>query len=179
MGRDKALMPFSPDSDSQTLGQSAARAVAEAAGSAVLVGYPDRYRSLGYPVIPDLYPGEGPLGGILTALTHTAAEWNLVTACDMPSLTAGPLRSLLDAAIDLEADILIPENPQGGLEPLCAVYRKQALGRLDAAFRSGTRKVAEAAAGVPRLRRIPFPASQVSLFQNVNTPDEWAAHGTK
>ena len=53
MGRDKALLPFRGGA----LAQSVAQAVSEAAGSATLVGDPARYSGLGYPVIPDLYPG--------------------------------------------------------------------------------------------------------------------------
>jgi len=175
MGRDKALLP----STEGTLGQRVARVVAAAAGSAVLVGNPQRYGELGYPVIPDLYPGEGPLGGILTALTHTSADWNVLLACDMPRLTASYLARLLDAACDAEADILLPVGPSGRLEVLCGVYRKRAWGALNRAFAAGIRKVSDAAKGVDKLRKIPFEVSEVSIFQNVNTPEEWAAHGTE
>ena len=67
MGRDKALLPFRGGA----LAQSVARAVSATAGSVTLVGDPERYGGLGYAVIADIYPGEGPLGGILTALGNT------------------------------------------------------------------------------------------------------------
>jgi molybdopterin-guanine dinucleotide biosynthesis protein A len=174
MGRDKALLP-APGGG--TLGQYVARMVRRASGSAVLVGNPQRYAAPGYPAIPDLYPGEGPLGGILTALKHTSADWNLLTACDMPGLTESFLSRLLDAAEQSPAEALLPVGPAGRLEPLCGVYRKSALPALEAAFAAGVRQLSAAARRVPGLRMVPFEVSEVSIFQNVNTPEEWAAHG--
>ena len=179
MGRDKALLPLPPDRHGQTLGQAVAGIVESAAGSATLVGDTERYRVLGYPVIPDRYPGEGPLGGILTALAHSSANWNLITACDMPGLTVGFLRQLLDAAASGEADILLPFGPSGRPEVLCAVYRKRAITPLEGAFRAGIRKVALAASASAGLRTVPFHVAEASVFQNVNTPEEWAAHGSE
>jgi molybdopterin-guanine dinucleotide biosynthesis protein A len=168
MGRDKALLPFRGG----LLAQAIAVAVARAAGSATLVGTPKVCQSLGFPVIPDLYPGEGPLGGILTALGHTAADWNLVTACDMPALTTGLLSALLDAAQRLDADALVPIGPSGRPEPLCAVYHRRARRPLGCQFSGGVRKLA---AALEAVRAVPFPVVEVSCFRNVNTPEEWSA----
>jgi len=176
MGRDKAWLPFG---SAGTLGQNVARLVAAAAGTATLVGDPDRYRSLGYPVIPDLYPGQGPLGGILTALTHTPADWNLVAACDMPGLTAEFLNKLLDTARQEAADVLLPVGPAGKPEVLCAVYRKRCLPRLEEGFSSGIRKVTLAVMRASTLRSVLYQFPEVSVFQNVNTPEEWSAHGAE
>ena len=168
MGRDKALLPFRGG----TLAQRVARAVAEAAGSATLVGEPDRYQGLGFPVISDLYPGEGPLGGIITVLRHTPADWNMVTACDMPAISAELLRPLLETAERSDADALVPVGPSGRLEPLCAVYHRRIAAELEGEFSAGVRKVA---AALDRVRAIRFPVLEVSCFQNVNTPEEWSA----
>lgn len=171
MGRDKALLPFHGTS----LSQWVARQVVHAAGSAFLIGDPERYAALGYPVVADAWPGEGPLGGILTALRHTMASWNLIVACDMPRLTTPFLRDLL-AAAERNGATTLPIGPSGDLEPLCAVWRLDALAALEAAFRSGVRKVATALEGV---RLAVYPVSEAAYFQNLNTPEDWAAHDAR
>lgn len=171
MGQDKALLAFRGTS----LAQWVAREVAQAAGSAVLIGDPARYRTLGYPVVPDAWPGEGPLGGILTALRHTAAPWNLIVACDMPGLTTPFLRDLL-AAAERNGATTLPTGPCGESEPLCAVWRHDTRAALEAAFQAGVRKVAAALEGVhPAF----YPVSEAAYFQNLNTPEDFAAHAAK
>jgi molybdopterin-guanine dinucleotide biosynthesis protein A len=171
MGCDKALLPFRGG----LLGESVAQAVRLAAGSAVLVGNPQVCARLAFPAIADLYPGDGPLGGILTALGRTSADWNVVAACDMPEITAEFLTTLIEAAERSDADALVPTGPSGRPEPLCAVYHRRARPGLEAAFARGVRRVT---AALPAVRATLFPVSELSLFQNVNTPEEWAAHGS-
>jgi molybdopterin-guanine dinucleotide biosynthesis protein A len=163
MGRDKALLPF----HGAPLAEAVARQVEAAAGSVIIVGHP----ALGG--IDDRYPGEGPLGGILTALHHTSAEWNLIVACDMPELSAGFLRRLLAAAAITPADVVLPYGPDGRPEPLCAVYHRRSLAALEAAFARGIRKVTAALAELP-VERIDI--AEVADFQNVNTPEDWSAY---
>jgi molybdopterin-guanine dinucleotide biosynthesis protein A len=172
MGRDKALLPFRGG----VLVQHVAEAVKLAAGSAVLVGSPSGTLPLGYPVLPDIYPGEGPLGGILSVLQHDSADWNLIVACDMPEVSGEFLAGLLDAAERTEADALIPAGPSGRLEPLCGVYHRRSRQALHEAFAGGTRKVTAAFAG---LRIARFAVREVMPFQNVNTPEDWAGYAAK
>ncbi|HXS94441.1 MAG TPA: molybdenum cofactor guanylyltransferase [Candidatus Limnocylindrales bacterium] len=161
MGRDKALL----------MGAGVADAVRAAAGSATLVGDPERYRVLGFPVIADLWPGEGPLGGIVTALSHSQADANLIVACDMPRVCSDFLKQLLDA---WTGGILVPEGPEGRMEPLCAVYGLETLSGLETAFAAGRRKVTAAFEGLPVTV---WRVGEAVHFQNVNTPEEWAGHG--
>ena len=148
-----------------------ARFVDSEAGSAVLVGDPALHSEFGHQVVADLYPGEGPLGGILTALDHTRADWNLVVACDMPGLTAGFLSRILDAAVQSGRAASMPAGPSGRPEPLCAVYNRRARPEIDAAFRRGERKITAALAG---LGVEILAVAEVAEFQNVNTPEDWA-----
>jgi molybdopterin-guanine dinucleotide biosynthesis protein A len=167
MGRDKARLPYRGGA----LAEWVARAVEIAALSATLVGNPE----LGG--IPDLYPGEGPLGGILTALHHslhqTGADWNLIVACDMPEVSAAFLQKLLAAAEDCGADALLPAGPSGKLEPLCAVYHRRSLGPMELHFARGVRKVTAALEGV---RTVCLSVQELAPFQNVNTPEDWAGY---
>jgi len=169
MGRNKALLPFGEG----VLVAHVARVVAEAAGSAVLIGAPETYTHLGYPVIADHTPGVGPLGGIETALSCTAADWNLVLACDMPDVSAAFLRDLLDAAEDLGVDALIPAGPSGRPEPLSAVYHRRLAGPVRQALDAGVRKVMDALAGCRVHIRM---VNDAAWFRNLNTPEEWDSY---
>lgn len=166
MGRDKARLPIGGTS----LVQHVAAKVAAAAGSAVLVGEAGRLSDLGYPVIPDLVSGRGPLGGIETALEHTAAAWNLIVACDMPDLSAAFLTQLLEAAERSSGDCLIPVSP-AGLEPLCAAYHRDCLDRVRKALACGVRAVHEALRGPGTVL---WPVAEERWFRNLNTPKDLA-----
>ncbi len=166
MGRDKARLPFREGE----LVAAVAHAVARAAGNVTLVGHPQ------LTAIPDRYPGEGPLGGILTALHHTSTEWNLIVACDMPQLSAAFLGELLAQALRSPASVLLPHGPDGLPQPLCAVYRRRALAALEVHFARGVRKVTAALVGIAVER---LAVAELALFQNVNTPEDWAPYAAK
>jgi len=168
MGLDKALLPFR----GSTLAAWIAREVATAAGEVTLVGN-EALQSREFEAIPDLFPHEGPLGGILTALHHTSSEWILVVACDMPFAHGSFLKRLIGAAVESGADVLLPCGPSGLPEPLCAVYNRTALPVIQARFAAGTRKVTAALEG---LKVVTLEVAEVALFQNLNTPEDWAAH---
>jgi molybdopterin-guanine dinucleotide biosynthesis protein A len=169
MGRDKALLP----AHGRTLAETVAGAVSAAAGRTKLVGGSQRIASAEFGFVTDLYPGEGPLGGILTALEDTSTDWNLIVACDMPGLRADFLRSLLDAAEHCAGDVLVPAGPSGRPEPLCAVYHRNSRPGLYAAFARGVRQIAGA---LEEVRTVTYTVSEVSCFQNINTPEDWAAY---
>ena len=166
MGRDKARLPFRGGH----LVSGVAANVARAAGNVTLVGHPE------LPAIPDLYPGQGPLGAILTALHHTPSDWNLIVACDMPEVSTAFLGELLAQAMRSRAAVLLPYGPDSLPQPLCAAYHRSALAALEEQFARGVRQVTEALAGLAVER---FAVSELSIFQNVNTPEDWAAYAAK
>jgi molybdenum cofactor guanylyltransferase len=156
--------------------------VAEAVNRQVLiVGDTAKYGRFGAPCIQDRWPGEGPLGGIITALQHThldepAREWNLVVSCDMPFLTREWLTFLARRAANSAAQVVLAHSAQGP-EPLCACWRTDALDALSEGFARGVRKVT---AGIALLRSEILDEhdwkrfdSSGRLFWNMNTAEDY------
>jgi molybdenum cofactor guanylyltransferase len=168
MGQDKALLPVGE----KTLLQRVADGVAEATGSAVIVGEPARYGGLGYMVIPDLRQGCGPLAGMEAALAFSANEWNLVLACDLGSIRPELIRLFCEEAINLDAgfDCLVPVGAGGRLQPLSAVYRRRCLIPFTMMLNAGVRRVRDVVSG---LRVYERPVGDEEAFQNLNTAEEW------
>ena len=164
MGADKALLPFG---DSTLIEQIASR-MQLVCPNVTLVG--ESRRNL--PAIPDLYPGEGPLGGIVTALQSSkAATWNLVLACDLPSANSRFLNHIVEEAFGTAADCVVPTS-QGREHPLCAAYHRRALEPLHRAFQAGERKLTHALRSL-RVQHIAVPTPE--LLANANTPEDWQA----
>jgi len=112
-----------------------------------VVGAREKYAQFEKKMVSDGWPGEGPLGGIITALQDSAleaerSEWNLIVSCDMPFLTAEWLAFLCQRAAKSGAQVVVPHSMHGP-EPLCACYRTDAARALRAAFESGVRKVTQ------------------------------------
>jgi molybdopterin-guanine dinucleotide biosynthesis protein A len=170
MGRNKALLP----SHGRTLVEVVAGALWTITGRASLVGGSRRVAFPEFGFVPDLYPGQGPLGGIISALDDSKADWNLIVACDMPGLKVDFLRQLLDFAEHSRAEAIIPVGSSGQWEPLCSAYHRDARPGLQAAFDRGVRKIATA---LEEVRTVTWPVpEELSCFQNVNTPEEWAPY---
>ncbi|HYL77810.1 MAG TPA: molybdenum cofactor guanylyltransferase [Bryobacteraceae bacterium] len=159
MGRDKALLPY----HGTALVDHVARAVRDAAGNVAIIGHPNG--------IPDLLPGLGPIGGLYTALNITQTDWNLVVACDMPGISADPLRILLKRAEISDCDGVAARSPGGTLEPLCAVYHRRCLPTVTRAIRDKRLKMLDL------LSELSVEAQPIdhALLANANTPAEWAA----
>ena len=81
---------------------------------------------LGRPVVADLKPGFGAWSGLHTALAYSSTEWTFVLACDLPFVSED-FMSRLSQLIDETIDAVIPRQPDGRLQPLCAFYRRSAV----------------------------------------------------
>ena len=120
---------------------------------------------------------QGPLAGIVTALSASASSWNLILACDLPYLTAELIEAVLSRAVRANVQAYVPRT-RGGLEPLAAVYRRDAYDKLAEAFREGMRKVTDALARISMetvaLEDLGKFDRDGQVLNNMNTPNDLA-----
>ena len=127
-------------------------------------------------VVPDIYPGCGPLSGIHAALSAATSTHAFVTACDMPYICASAAQHLCSLAEGW--DVVVPISGHR-TEPLFACYSKSCIPAIEAMLSQDRRKAAELFALV-RCRKIPVeelmhfdPA--LGLLRNINSPEEYQA----
>ena len=152
---------------------------------------PAAYADSGLEQRPDVRPGAGALGGILTAVQWArdrACPGALVVACDMPFVPAALLAELVARAgvpdtgrnrapaTSLPDIVAAESGGRRGLEPLCADYATSCLPAIERTLDRGERRVI---AFFDELRVERIPLEQVRrfgepevLFLNVNTPEE-------
>lgn len=163
-GRDKALAHH----DGQAMGERMIDILlGSGAARVITVGGPDR----GFPVphVPDRYPGQGPLGGLISALGACQSDLLVVLACDLPNLTPATVVKLVATAV---------QNPGYGAvgaftdrkEPLCACYRVSlASTPARASFDQGIRSLTTFLDTIKILWVVlPDPGE----LRNVNTPED-------
>ncbi len=90
----------------------------------IIANDPEPYAGLGLPILPDLVPGKGALGGIYTAVTAAGHPHAFCLACDMPFANPALIRYL--AGLAEGHDVVVPRTTEG-VQPLHAVYGKACL----------------------------------------------------
>jgi molybdopterin-guanine dinucleotide biosynthesis protein A len=134
MGTDKALVEV--DGDALVLKATCALDAAGAVPVVVVGGNQAALEALGLRYVDDAWPGEGPLGGIITALEHIERDLIAVLACDLTDASAIAVRSV--AGVLGDADVAVPVV-EGRSQWLHAVWRRSALPTLRQAFVDGAR----------------------------------------
>ena len=176
-GRDKALVEVGGTPMLERMVELLRRVTKEVK----IVAGPSKYAKFGVTMVEDHWPGEGPLGGIVTALEDAARsparpEWNLILSCDMPFLTRDWLAFLSERAGRSKAQVVFPHSASGP-EPLCACWQTAATAKLRTGFESGVRKVTE---GIALLRAEVLDEADLKrfddegrLFWNMNTAEDY------
>jgi molybdopterin-guanine dinucleotide biosynthesis protein A len=111
----------------------------------------------------DAYPGEGPLGGVITALKAASNDSVVVLSCDMPFITDAVISSLVRGLDDAQASVGRTDR----LNWLCAAWSKEeCLASLQSVWKRNERAVHRAAVLLD-VAEVPVPAVAV---RNINSP---------
>ncbi|HEY0794654.1 MAG TPA: molybdenum cofactor guanylyltransferase [Acidisarcina sp.] len=135
------------------------------------------------PVVEDLRPGCGPLGGIEAALTVSDSDLNVFIPVDLPLLPSFIVQWMVARAELTRAEATIPLL-QGRPQPLCCVLRRALLPSISSALDEGKFKVMPAltesgGADCFNVETV-APAQRDWLaepplhkwFQNINSPED-------
>lgn len=171
MGRDKAFLEL----EGNPLLSKVLRVLDRVFPSVMIVAdSPERFREFRHPVVCDLIPGQGPLGGIYTGLRSAGSDAIFVTGCDFPFLCEDLIRYL--SGLISGYDAVVPRcNDQW--HPSHAVYSRDGLGVWERKIQAGELSLKQA---LPDLRVRKVEEAEVRCFDpelasltNLNTPEDW------
>jgi len=132
----------------------------------VLLGEAGAYESLAMPAVGDDPLGHGPIGGLRALLRHAGGGDVLLTACDMPHLTAALIERLLSA----DARTVAP-RVDGRWIATCARYGAECLAVIDSRLARGWRSlhgVLDAAGAV----ELALAADDMRALRDWDTPED-------
>lgn len=138
----------------------------------VSVDHIECHEEIGMPMVEDVYPEHGPMGGIYSALVGDRFDEILTVPCDVPLFSKkfaerlyGLLRDNVDAVITVTDD--------GRIHPLCGIYRKSCLPVMKECLEKRELRMMSM---LEHLNVVYMEAGEDSWqLQNINTPEEYKA----
>lgn len=141
----------------------------------IVTNTPNDYEFIPCRKVPDIYPGNGAIAGLHSALAHSMTDRTFVVACDMPFVDPNIIRHLCDLQQDID-DAVIPLS-EGGQEPLHAIYKSKCSEVFEGAIKNRDLKILNI---LPRMQtrlviweKMKVVCGSKKSFFNVNTPEEY------
>jgi molybdopterin-guanine dinucleotide biosynthesis protein A len=171
MGTDKAFVVL----DGRTLLARMLDVARSLTSEVHIVGDAARFAPFA-PVIEDVFPGCGPLGGIHAALRTSRTDLNVILAVDIPFVSHALLDYLVTRAKNSEKAVTVA-RAAGGLQPLCAVYRRLFADAAEGALHAGHYKIDalfdQMNALVLEENDLEVAGFSPRIFRNLNTPQDF------
>jgi molybdopterin-guanine dinucleotide biosynthesis protein A len=173
MGTDKAFVTL----NGRTLLARLLEVVRSVTTDVCIVGDTAKFSAFA-PVVEDVFPGCGPLGGIHAALRVSKAELNLILAVDVPFVSFALLQFLMAHARNSGASVTVPRINQGW-QPLCAIYRREFADAAETALRAGRYRI-DALFDQVQVQVVAEEALEAAgfssnIFRNLNTKEDLEA----
>jgi len=169
MGRLKEGVPMP---DGRPMIEHVLAAVEPVASEVLFVGachgwtIPDvpRYRR-----VDDKYPGEGPLGALVTILEQCSTNKMLVVPCDQPILTVQLIKKL--SATKTDSVVCFKDQNGNRFDPFPGLFNRNSLIKLREAFNCGERSLRRALKQV-QTEFVLITNEEVVCLRNVNRPED-------
>lgn len=137
----------------------------------IISSNPD-YLKFGKPVLQDLIPDKGPMGGLYTALTYSRASMVLLIACDMPVINREAVESLFTYS---EIGSITIARDAEQISPLFACYPKSLLSNVKEAVLTDHLKMQDFVKK-QKHKIVDFGIlDKLDVLQNFNTEEELKA----
>lgn len=167
MGTDKALLPLGEKNFIEVLTEEFDFFEEKIINS----GNGDKIRNVTWPVIADVYPYHGPIGGLHAALGSCRSETLFCAACDTPLLKKEAYR-ILKSQMTEEDDAVIAVTEDGRIHPLCGIYKKQVAEIMEEQMLSDNNRMMHLLKRI-RVRYVELNSREYGIL-NINTPEEYA-----
>ena len=125
----------------------------------------------------DSVSGFGPVAGLDAGMERAGGGLVFATACDLPFLSPKVVELLFSVAEEGGCDAVVPQHPNGYVEPLHSVYaRERMAAACRKAIKNGERKIRIPLAELS-IRHVPVERMQnldaeLLTFFNLNTPED-------
>ena len=167
LGHDKALIRLQNGEVADMLARTVAL-LWEVADNVVVIGR----QQPGYTCLPDIDPGNGPMGGIATALASSPGSACLVLSCDLPFMEKSVLEHLAAKRDQRPSGTLVTAYQQedtGHTEALVAIYEPESLPLFQHCV---TNRLLKISCVIPKENQylIPYSAENSLPFFNINYP---------
>lgn len=170
MGKDKALLQY----QGKTLLQYQIDKFSEFGDVAVSVNFHNRFQFNNAREVVDIFPGEGPLNGIISGFSITNDDYILLTAVDLPCTTIKLVQKLMQYVQNDDAYVIRYDNNR--IEPAFAIYGR-ACARIARQCIENQKRSFFDLFSLCNVRYInpveinDFPLEH--LLQNINSPDDY------
>lgn len=175
MGRDKAFVVL----DGRTLLARMLDLASLVAPDVRIVGDAVKFAPFA-PVVEDVFRDCGPLGGVHAALRSSQTDLNVILAVDVPFVSLALLQYLITRAEAAPASMVTVPRSGDGLQPLCAIYRREFAEMAEMALREGRYKIDALFDERTRIigeEELESAGFAPRIFRNLNTPEEVAKAG--
>lgn len=168
MGKDKAFLYYKE----KTFIENIIGAGSDFSEKIIVANNEIKYKDFNTKVYSDIYLEKGPLGGIHSALKNAKYDKVLCIACDMPLMSTKVLNAI--GSINENYEVIVPEI-NNRLQPMCAIYSKSLLPKIEKAINNGEYKLQKfvLSTNYKIIDNKAYKALSEESFLNINTEIEY------